>query len=238
MLANSPKDSQLSPAETCALYYFPEIPCRGEKESVSMPRPATFVGGAIDHQEKASPASAAPKDEGQVRALSDEAFANGVEQGRTETMAASQERIEAAASALKAAMEAFARVRQMDIERMETETVKLALAIAKKIIGSAADSGLAITQVVNAAMQKVADPRQLTLRLNPADMDTVAAHKQELVKNDDMGAAVRLQGDESIQPGGCVIETALGDVDARLDQQIKMVEALLDAQLSDRPADE
>jgi flagellar biosynthesis/type III secretory pathway protein FliH len=42
---------------------------------------------------------------------------------------------------------------------------------------------------------------------------------------------LRLEADETIQPGGCIIETQLGDVDARIDQQIKVLEDLLTTQL-------
>jgi flagellar biosynthesis/type III secretory pathway protein FliH len=73
----------------------------------------------------------------------------------------------------KEAVEGLVRIRRRDVERMETETVRLALAIARKIIGYETEQGEVIGHVVKTAMQKVADPRHLTLRLNPKDIDTV-----------------------------------------------------------------
>jgi flagellar assembly protein FliH len=178
-----------------------------------------------------------PEDSEQVRALIDEAFADGAEQGRAETMAAHQARVDKAVGALQAAVEEMARQRRHDIRRMETETVRLALAIAKKIIGTAADQGETIAHVVKAAMQKVADPRQLLLRLNPADIEAVDAFKQELLMDGDVGAVMRLEADDTIERGGCVIETGRGDIDARIEQQIKVIEALLEDQLPPLPAD-
>jgi len=114
---------------------------------------------------------------------------------------------------------------------METETVRLALAIAKKVIGHETEHGPVIQHVLKAAMKKVVDPRHLTIRLNPKDIDTVDGFKQELLLADDVGALLRLEADEMIQRGGCMIETKLGDLDARIDQQIKIIEDLLKDQL-------
>jgi flagellar assembly protein FliH len=88
-----------------------------------------------------------------------------------------------------------------------------------------------IQQVLKAAMKKVVDPRHLTVRLNPKDIDTVNGCRQEWLLADDAGALLHLEADEMIQRGGCTIETKLGDLDARIEQQIKIIEDLLNAQL-------
>jgi flagellar biosynthesis/type III secretory pathway protein FliH len=48
---------------------------------------------------------------------------------------------------------------------------------------------------------------------------------------DDNHDGLRLEEDETILPGGCLIETQLGDVDARIDRQIKIIEEMLTDQL-------
>ena len=88
-----------------------------------------------------------------------------------------------------------------------------------------------VTQVVRSARRKVADPRNVILKLNPADMDTIRTNRHEWMMAEDADAVMRLEADDTIQPGGCIIETHLGDVDARLDSQLKMVEAMLAEQL-------
>lgn len=227
MLANSPKDNQLPSAETCALYYFPEIPNSREKCRGTASSPGGFVRGALEPNDARGPLGAEPQDQEQIQQLVDASFEKGVAQGRAETMAAQREQIEKAAAALEAAVKEMIRIRQQDMDRMETETVRLALAIAKKVIGHEAEHGQTIGHVLKAAMEKVGDPRHLTLRLNPEDIDTVNGLKQELLLADEVGAVMHLEADDAIQRGGCIIETKLGDVDARLDQQIKIIEAQL-----------
>ena len=227
LLANSPKDNALSSSESCALYYFPEIPGGQEKGCATASTHGQFVSGALDRRDDRSAVGATPQAKEQIQQLTEAAFNKGRDQGRAETIAAQQEKVDQGAAALKRAVEEIARIRQRDVDRMETETVRLALAIAKRVIGYETEHGPVIQHVLKATMKKVVDPRHLTVRLNPKDIDTVNGFKQELLLADDFGALLRLEADEMIQRGGCMIETKLGDLDARIEQQIKIIEDLL-----------
>jgi flagellar biosynthesis/type III secretory pathway protein FliH len=88
-----------------------------------------------------------------------------------------------------------------------------------------------IQHVVEQAIAKVNDTRQLVIRINPKDMDTIRALEQDLLPVDDLGTVFRIEADEGIKRGGCVIETKLGDIDARIDKQIKIIEERLIEQI-------
>ncbi len=231
MLANLPKDNLLASVDSCALYYFPEIPCSLEKSREAESTQGHFVNGAHNRKVDPSPTRSDSEHSEKLNGLIEKAFNKGLDQGRAETIAAQRKNVEQATGALKAAADEMALIRQRDVERMETETVRLALAIAKKIIGNETEHGQLIVHVVKAALKKVVDPRHLTLRLNPKDIDTVNGFKQEWLVTDDFAAVMRLETDATIQRGGCIIETKLGDVDARIDQQIRIIEELLTDQL-------
>ena len=237
MLANAPKDTQMSSADTCGLYYFPEIPCDTEKGGDTSPSHGLFVSGAQNQNDDGSPSPADVQDAEQLQQLIEGAYNKGLDEGKSVALAAQQKNVDKATLALKEAVDALVLARQRDVERMETETVRLALAIARKIIGHETEQGAVIGHVVKTAMQKVTDPRHLTLRLNPKDIDTVKVFQQELIPDDDVSADLRLEADESIRQGGCIIETKLGDVDARIDQQIKVIDALLTEQLPKLPVE-
>jgi len=202
-----------------------------EKESEPAPAKDHFVNGAFDRNDGRGSVSEQPQDSEQIQGLVEEAFNKGVEQGRGEAIAAQQNQVDKAAVAFKAAVGEMVRIRKGETDQMETETIRLALAIARKIIGHETEQGSVIGHVVQTAMRKVADPRNLTVRLNPKDIDTVKAFNGEMLLDDDVGAVFRLEADESIQRGGCMVETSLGDVDARIDQQLKIIEDRLTAQL-------
>ncbi|WP_319525236.1 FliH/SctL family protein [uncultured Desulfosarcina sp.] len=230
-MADASKDNRSSLSESCALYYFPEIPCDEVKERAPSPEPECFVGMGLgnDHDGSASPGNL--EDSEEVRQLVEEAFAKGQEKGRAEVAAANREKIEQAVAALKAAIEEMEKNRCRDRERMEIETVRLALAIAKKIVRYETEHGDVIEKVVKAAMQQVADPRKLRVRLNPRDIEAVAALGDQLQNGEDADAQLALEGDEAVGRGGCVIEARLGDVDARIEQQIKVIEEMLNDRL-------
>ncbi|BBO73720.1 hypothetical protein DSCW_11370 [Desulfosarcina widdelii] len=230
-MADAPEDNRSSLSESCALYYFPEIPCGAEKERRPQPKPDSFVGMGIGSDHDCSAPTGNLEDSEEVRQLVDEAFNKGMEQGIAEAAAASREKIDQAVAAMRTAIEETEKIRSRDRERMEIETVRLALAIAKKIVHYETEHGNVIEQVVKAAMQQVADPRKLTVRLNPRDIEAVEALGDQLQNGGDADAQLALEGDENVGRGGCVIEARLGDVDARIEQQIKVIEERLNDQL-------
>ncbi len=235
MLANSPKDNPSSPAESCALYYFPEIPGRIEKERPPGSNQGKFIGGALNQNRDGSSPIAHNQNSEQIRELTEAAFNKGVAQGRAEAITAQQKNLHEATVALTAGVEELVRIRQQDLDRMETETVRLSLAIAKKVIGYETEHGPVIEGVVKAALKKVVDARHLTVRLNPKDIQTVSGMQTELLRADDFSAILHCEADETILRGGCIIETKLGDVDARIDQQVKIIETLLSDHLPKHP---
>lgn len=231
MLADAPKDNRSSLSESCTLYYFPEIPCGAEKERTAKPKPGIFVGMGLGPDPEGAAVNGNLEDSDEVRCLIEEAFNKGVAQGCAEATAASREKVDQALAALRTAIEEVEKIRSRDRERMEIETVRLALAIAKKIVHYETEHGSVIENVVKAAMQQVADPRKLTVRLNPRDIQAVEALGDQLQNGGDADAQLALEDDETIRRGGCVIEARLGDVDARIDQQIKVIEERLNDQL-------
>ncbi len=231
MLANSLKDHPLSSAGSCPIYYFPEISGGGENNAADGSFHGHFVSGALNRDADGLPSDADSEESARLQSMMKEALNKGLEQGRAEAIAAQQEKIDQAAAALEAAMEAIVHIRRQDLACMETETVRLALAVAEKIIGNQAEQGKVIEHVVKTALEKVSDPRQLTLRLNPKDIDAINEFKSQLHLADGPGTVFQLDADPGIKRGGCIIETKLGDVDARLDQQIRIIEELLTAEL-------
>ena len=231
MLANSPKNDSLSTADACALYYFPEIPNTANAACENTSTPARFTSGSFEEHNDQSSQKSAPQDAEQIQSLIEEAFNKGVAQGRAEMKAAQEEQIKNAVAAFETGIQEMHRIRQQDIACMESEIVRLALAITKKIVGYETEHHAVIQHVVEQAIGKVNDTRQLVIRINPKDMDTIRALEQELLPVDDLGTVFRIEADEGIKRGGCVIETKLGDIDARIDKQIKIIEERLIEQI-------
>ncbi|WP_213182010.1 FliH/SctL family protein [Desulfosarcina cetonica] len=232
-MAELPKNDPISGGASSTLYYFPEIPSGIEKKAMAGNSHASFVSGAPrQNNDFGHLSQSASRETPDASLMVEEAFAKGLEQGRSETGAVLQEKVETAVSAFNTAVRSMIQAHQQNIQRMEMETVRLALFIAKKVIGRECEAAHVIQHVIKQALEKVADPRHLILRLHPEDIETVESVKAELVEADDGDVTLRIQPDGAIQKGGCVIETQLGDIDARIDQQLKIIESLLTEQLT------
>ena len=234
-MADSIKEKQSISDASYVYYSFTDFSNNTQTRDSNSSSKNPFLGGVFN-QDRIEPdgieqSDSSEKDSEEVRRFAEEAFTKGLEQGRSETMIAQREKVDQVTTALKTAIEEFSHLRKQDVDRMETETVRLALSIAKKIIGKESSEADTITHVFKMAMQKVTDPRSLILRLNPEDIQTIRKLQEEWLVGSDMNGDFQIEADESILQGGCIIETKLGDVDARIDQQIKIIEEQLNAQL-------
>ncbi|HEY0170035.1 MAG TPA: type III secretion system stator protein SctL [Pyrinomonadaceae bacterium] len=109
----------------------------------------------------------------------------------------------------------------------ERDVLRLAVKLAEKIIGrEIARDDATLADIVSAALRHARQQESLTVRVNPADLPRVQAHRGRL---DPSGRArfIDLVADPRVGPGGCVIEGESGTVDARLDTQLRVLERAL-----------
>lgn len=103
--------------------------------------------------------------------------------------------------------------------------VQTAVTLARQVVRSEiAQRPDCVTQVAQDAVGAlILSARHLRLRLNPADLPLVEAGCADLMH----ARAVMLQGDATVQPGGCVVESDLGQVDARIETRWAHAAAVL-----------
>jgi len=146
--------------------------------------------------------------------------------------AAYQEGLESALSELNhILLEAHER-RDAALSGAERDVLRLAVKLAEKIIGREVErDDAALADIVSAALRHARQQESLTVRVNPADLPRVQAHRERL---DPSGRArfIDLVADPRVGHGGCVIEGESGTVDARLDTQLRVLERALLARAS------
>ena len=110
---------------------------------------------------------------------------------------------------------------------IEHDIVKLALTIASKILHRevAIDKDL-VSRQVRACLERASHTATARVRLNPEDYRHLMVNAVD-GKLPDFGPGVVLVEDGGIDPGGCVVETEVGTVDARVDSQLTELEAAL-----------
>ena len=107
--------------------------------------------------------------------------------------------------------------------RVEREVVKLAIEVAKKIVHREIQADQEIVEtLVHVALSHVAEKSAVTVHLSPTDYNYLLEHRAQLSQNE--GRDISLLADQSIERGGCLIQTECGDIDARIEEKFREVE--------------
>ena len=113
-------------------------------------------------------------------------------------------------------------------DRVEPEVVRLASAIAEKIIGEEMElRPERVVDLVREAMKRLRDREALRIRLSPQDMDLVKEARDDLIGSVDGVRKLELVEDRRVDRGGCVIESENGALDARVKTQMAEIERVL-----------
>ena len=122
---------------------------------------------------------------------------------------------------LQAALQESKSVRDRLLWAAEHEIVELAIAATRTVIGEQAllDPSLTV-DVVERALERAGAQNVVALRLHPTRLEMVDAHLTEMHGEP---LAFELRGDETVEVGGCIVDTSTGQIDARLDVQLDEV---------------
>ncbi len=111
-------------------------------------------------------------------------------------------------------------------QEAETATLKLAVALAEKVIARHLDTHPdAVVDALRDALAHVLEPVAATARVDPADLEAVEHATPGLAAAG--GGAVRVVADEAVPRGGCVVEHGAGEVDARIETKLQRLAGLL-----------
>ncbi len=163
-----------------------------------------------------------------LKRVEEEAFRQGWQSGYEEGRKTAEDEYR---SKLQEAEDLVARAhreQQRIIAATEDEVVKLAVAVSRKIIDrELATSPEIIVEMVKRAIQKVTDREEITVRVNPENLDSTINAQEEIAQSAKGVRKLRVLSDPAIAPGGCVVESSNGTVDARVERQLEEIEQAL-----------
>lgn len=158
--------------------------------------------------------------------LQRQAYEQGRQKGIEEGLAQNQAEIDhAMQQAIKLGNE-VGRARMMALEEQERDIVEVALVISRKIIlrELEIDKELIVRQVRHILGQLV-NTGLVTLKVHPQDFAVLEPLHKTLQSEFVDGAHLVIEPHEEIQIGGCLVEQAGLQLDARLSQQLETVAA-------------
>lgn len=118
-------------------------------------------------------------------------------------------------------------IRERVWRETEQDLLRLSIRLTEKILGRELKSDkTTVADIVAAALQNARQQEKLTVRVNPADLPVVEKEVENLART----GRVRFMdfiADPRVSEGGCLIESEVGTIDARLETQLRVLERAL-----------
>jgi flagellar assembly protein FliH len=168
-----------------------------------------------------------PPAESRTASAEREAYDRGFADGRQQATDAQAAVIAARVAKLVATINEVASLRTTMIKRSEQDIVRLALAMAGRILNreAAADSALLLT-LAREATGKLAGTGVVSIEMHADDLAAIPADLKET-------GPVRAIENSDLPVGSCLVRSAAGSIDVSLDAQLQEI---ADALLNDDPS--
>ncbi|NIZ40040.1 flagellar assembly protein FliH [Entomospira entomophila] len=109
---------------------------------------------------------------------------------------------------------------------VEAQVVELTLLMVRKVVKVLSENQKSV--VINNVMQalkKIKGRGDIVIRVNVRDLELSSEHINSFIEALERRGNITLAEDSSIEPGGCVIETDFGEIDAKISSQLNEIEA-------------
>jgi flagellar assembly protein FliH len=111
------------------------------------------------------------------------------------------------------------------IEESEAQIVNLVLQITKKVVKVISENQKnVVINNVTQALRKLKEKTDVIIRVNIADLEMVTNHIQDIVDRVERDHHITVAEDSTVDPGGTIIETDFGEIDARIASQLQEIE--------------
>jgi type III secretion protein L len=154
-----------------------------------------------------------------------EAARSEAERLRGQAVAEGRERgLAAVTELLTAARAASARAQKSAEQDLRLLAVRIAERILERELQVSPD---AVVDIALSALGQAGSPHDVHLRVHPDDLKALERGRPRLLQRLTHAEVVHLRADPSVSRGGCIVETELGTVDARLPLQLDAIERAL-----------
>jgi len=155
-----------------------------------------------------------------------EAFEQGKEAGRLEGYNEGKVEVDRLIERTQVVLERAQDKRGEILAETEQEIIDLVLFLTRKVVKVIADNQreVIISNVIQ-ALRKVRDRGNIIIHVNLSDLKLTTEHTKNFIQMMEGVKSIQVVEDSSVDPGGCVIETDFGEVDARISSQLAELES-------------
>ncbi len=157
--------------------------------------------------------------------IKSEAYQEGVRQGHEEGYESGKDEVERLVARIHKILNAAIDKRREIIMEAENQMVELVLLISKKVVKviSEEQKNVVLSNVVQ-ALRKMKSRGEVEIKVNLSDVALTTEHIKDFMEMIESVSAITVLEDSTIEKGGCIIETNLGRIDARISSQLREIE--------------
>jgi flagellar assembly protein FliH len=155
----------------------------------------------------------------ELEAVRDAAHTEGYERGHREAMKEARDTVASALAALARINEAAEAALDSEIVQIQAGCSEVVAEAFFKLAGSVLTTPEAIVGTVTEVLKRVREERELRIHVNPADLPVLRTAEAGIAASLP-GRRFTLLGDARVETGGCIVESALGSLDGRLEVQL------------------
>lgn len=120
----------------------------------------------------------------------------------------------------------------------EANLIQLLFLVAKKMaLRDLQDNREAVKTILDDVLDEMQSDEQLSVRLSPEDLKFLEELQQKSGDKIESLERVKFIADEAVKPGGCLIESEYGTVDATIEERVERTWATLQSRIPHRHSD-
>ncbi|RKY03741.1 MAG: flagellar assembly protein FliH [Spirochaetes bacterium] len=151
----------------------------------------------------------------------EEAFESGFNEGFQK----GEEEVKRLIDRLHIILQAAIDKRKEIIKNAESQLIDLVLLIARKVVKTISEEERnVVIENIKEALKKIRGEAEITIRVNIKDLEITTRQRENFISMVESLENVRIEEDSRVDPGGCIIETSFGDIDARIQTQLNIIE--------------
>jgi flagellar assembly protein FliH len=156
-----------------------------------------------------------------IAQLEEEARDSGRESGFTQGHEAANAELQPVITTMRQMLEGIREQREAVIIAAEPELVRLAVAIAERIMHlEISTNPNVVVENVRSALTRLVSREVVTLRVNPVDHDAIRQYRDSIVAASDV-EHLRIIEDQRVDRGGVLVETDAGTIDSKIATQLR-----------------
>jgi flagellar assembly protein FliH len=157
--------------------------------------------------------------------IESDAYSKGYREGHEEGFNEGRAEVERLTEQLHMIINMAIEKRNEIIDESETQLINLVLLIARKVVKVISENqkNVVVNNVIQ-ALRKLKTRGDVVIRVNLEDVQLTSDHVKDFMRMVENVKSITVVEDSTVDPGGCIIETDFGEIDARISSQLEEIE--------------